>query len=117
MSDPVKQVTNAARGVSWNIIALAAVLPLLFGLLIWQLADLDPITACKLVGSQGVPPGNHCFELLKQAFGIKGNTIYMLVGTIAIFIIVLVVAAVKAVVGLAGPGGLSLNVSTKDEGK
>ncbi|WP_156930380.1 hypothetical protein [Sphingomonas jaspsi] len=109
MSEPVKQVQ---KGISWNIWALASVLPLLFGIIIWQLMGLDPESACKLVQAQGQPPGKFCFDLITQQNHIKGWTIWLLIGTVASFVLIVLVAAVKAVVSLVGPGGLSLNVNS-----
>lgn len=114
MSEPIHQVTNAARGVSWNIIALVLVLPVLFALLIWQLWGLDPEPLCRLVqNSPGDPPGSSCFDIIKQVLSIKGWAIYGLLGTIALFTVICIVAAVKAVMSLVGPGNLKIDLRTE----
>ena len=112
MTDSIDtQKTVSARPITWNIWALAAVLPLLFGILIWQLWGLNPERYCTIVKSTGQPAGAYCYELLMEGLRIKGWTIWLLIGTVAAFVLVALAAAVKAVVGIAGPGGLSLNIS------
>jgi hypothetical protein len=103
------------KHISWNLIALAAVLPLLFIVLVWQLHGLDPETYCSIVKQQGVPPGEHCYQLLMQGLKIKGWTIWLLIGTICLFVVIVLVAAVKALVSLTAPGGWGLNVNAKDD--
>ena len=102
------------RTISWNIIALALVLPVLFGIIIWQLYGLDPKAYCDIVQNQGVPPGDHCFQLLKDGLRIKGWTIWLLIGTVALFVIIVLVAAVKVFFSLSGPGGWNLDINAKD---
>lgn len=97
------------KHIKWNLIALAAVLPLLFAILIWQLWGLDPETYCHLAGNSDL-----CFQLLMEGLKIKGWTIWLLIGTIAAFVLIVLVAAVKALVSITGPGGLSLNINSKD---
>lgn len=101
--------------ITWNLIALGAVLPILFGLLIWQLLGLDPQAYCNIVKQQGVPPGDHCFKLLLEGLHIKGWTIWLLIGTICAFILIVLVAAVKALVTITGPDGLGLTINSKDD--
>jgi hypothetical protein len=102
------------KHITWNLIALAMVLPLLFAILIWQLYGLDPETYCGIVKQQGVPAGEHCYQLLLQGLKIKGWTIWLLIGTIASFVLIVLVAAVKALVSITGPNGMSLNINAKD---
>lgn len=106
---------NVTKHIGWNLIALAAVLPLLFVVLIWQLHGLDPETYCGIVKQQGVPAGADCFNLLMEGLKIKGWVIWLLIGTIASFVLIVLVAAVKAFVSITGPGGLNLNINAKDD--
>lgn len=112
-TDPTKQVS--ARPVTWNIWALAAVLPLLFVLLFWQLYGLNPERYCAIVKQQGVPAGKFCFDLLTQGLQIKGMVIYLLVGTIAGFVTIALIAAVRAAVSLAGPLGWGFNMTSGED--
>lgn len=109
MTNPQTQVS--ARPITWTIWALAAVLPLLFGILIWQLWGLNPERYCSIVTQTGEPVGAHCFQLLMEGLKIKGWTIWLLIGMMATFVLVVLVAAVKAVVSVVGPAGLSLNIN------
>lgn len=111
--DPTKQVS--ARPITWNIWALAGVLPLLFGLLIWQLNVLNPERYCAIVKDHGDPQGKFCFDLLTQGLSIRGMVIYLLVGTIAGFVTIVLIAAVKAAVNLAGPMGWGFNMKTDED--
>lgn len=116
MTDPISPTTQvSARPVTWNIWALAAVLPLLFGILVWQLVTLNPERYCKLVGATGDPAGKFCYDLLTQGLAIKGMTIYLLIGTIACFVVIVLVAAVKAVISLSGPLGWGANINPKGD--
>jgi hypothetical protein len=113
MSDPKRQVS--ARPVTWTIWAIAAVLPLLFALLAWQLYSLNPERYCAIVKVTGEPSGSDCYNLLRDGLRIKGYTIWGLVGGIVVFTLVLLVATVKAVVSVVGPAGLQLNIGAKSE--
>jgi small-conductance mechanosensitive channel len=112
-SDPQTQVS--ARPITWTIWALAAVLPLLFGILIWQLIGLNPERYCQIVKTTGEPTGADCFNLLMEGLKIKGYTIWGIIAMMALFVLIVLVAAVKAVVSVAGPGGLQLNINSKDD--
>lgn len=110
------QVKTAGKGVAWNIVALVLVLPVLFLLLIWQLHGLDPMPLCQLVQKEpGLPPGTSCFDIITQVLSIKGWTIYGLLGTIALFTVICIVAAVKAVMSLVGPGNLKIDLRTEEK--
>lgn len=113
MTDPKKQVS--ARPITWTIWALAGVLPVLFGILIWQLWGLNPERYCTIVASTGEPPGADCYNLLMEGLKIKGWTIWLLIGMMATFVLVVLVAAVKAVVSIAGPAGVGLNISSNKD--
>lgn len=113
MSDPQTQVS--ARPITWTIWALAAVLPLLFGILVWQLASLNPEHYCQLVKQTGEPQGADCFHLLMEGLKIKGWTIWLIIGMMALFVLVVLVAAVKGFVSVVGPGGVSLNINSSRE--
>lgn len=102
------------KSITWNLIALGSVLPILFAILIWQLIGLDPKSYCDIVQKQGVPPGDHCFKLLLEGLHIKGWTIWLLIGTICAFILIVLVAAVKALVTINGPNGLGVTIDSKD---
>lgn len=114
MTDPKKQVS--ARPVTWTIWALAAVLPALFAILIWQLWGLNPERYCMIVNQTGEPIGADCYNLLMEGLKIKGWTIWLLIGMMATFVLVVLVAAVRAVVSIVGPAGLGLNIGAhKDD--
>jgi hypothetical protein len=113
MSDP--KTTVSARPITWTIWALAAVLPVLFAIVIWQLMGLNPELYCRMVQHEGVPPGDHCFKLLMEGLKIKGWTIWLLIGMMALFVLIVLVAAVKAVVSVAGPGGFNLNIGANKD--
>lgn len=117
MSDEINPKTQvSARPITWTIWALAAVLPILFIITIWQLASLNPERYCELVKQTGVPAGADCFHLLMEGLRIKGWTIWLLIGMMALFVLIVLIAAVKAVVSLTGPGGYGLNIgSNKDD--
>ena len=110
MSEPILGKANQ-RPVRWTLWTLASLLPLLFLILVWQLATIDPAAACAIVKSEGTPPGDHCFKLWVQGYHIKGWTIWGLLALMAVFVLVALVAAVKAVVSVVGPGGLTLNIN------
>lgn len=114
MSDEAHKSVSA-RPITWTIWALAAVLPILFGILIWQLWGLNPDRYCSIVKSTGVPAGAYCYDLLMEGLKIKGYTIWGLIAMMAIFVLVVLVAAVKAVVSVVGPGGLGLNIGGRDD--
>lgn len=99
------------RPIRWTIWALAMVLPALFGILIWQLWGLSPDRYCKIVTQTGEPIGSHCFQLLMEGLKIKGWTIWLLIGMMASFVLIVLTAAVKAVVGITGPGGVGLSIT------
>lgn len=107
-------VKSTTRGISWNIIAMAMVLPLLFGILVWQLWGLTPQNYCSILQKEGVPPGQHCFDAIMELLKIKGITIWSIVALMGLFVIVSLVAAVKAVVSLVGPGNIKLDLKTQE---
>lgn len=107
--------TDTARPLKWTLYALALVLPLAFAVLIWQLWGLNGDYLCKIVAKAGNPPSAYCFNLLTQALNIKGWVIWLLIGTIASFILIVLVAATKTLVGIVGPGGLALNINSGGE--
>lgn len=90
--------------------ALAITLPLLFAVIIWQLILLDPVGYCNIVKSQGIPPGDHCFKLLMEGLKIKGWVIWLLIGMMASFILIVLISLVKGMVSIVGPGGLGLKI-------
>lgn len=99
----------------WAMIAVSLFVVPLFAIVVWQLALLDPGTACAVVKAQGIPPGNHCFMLWTQAFHIKGWVIWGLIATLAAFILVLLSSLVKTAVSIIGPGGVQLNINNKKQ--
>lgn len=94
----------------WAALCLALVTIPMFAVLVWQLIGLDPERYCQLAKSDGVPPGDHCFKLLMEGLKIKGWTIWMLIGGLVAFVLMLLSAIVKTVVAITGPNGMGINI-------
>lgn len=100
----------------WVGTALSLILIPLFAIVIWQLASLNPELYCNIVKAQGVPPGQHCFELLKEGLKIKGWVIWLLIGTLAGFVYLAMSYLTKTYINVqAGPTGVGVTTRGSSE--
>lgn len=100
----------------WAMACVSIVVVPLFVILVWQLIALAPERYCGIVKAQGVPPGKDCFDLLMKGLDIKGWVIWGTLATMAAFLLVLLVALMKTVISVVGPGGVRLTVGAHGEG-
>lgn len=97
----------------WMIALVSLLLIPLFAIVFWQLFSIDPVKACGVVKSQGVPPGDFCFKLFMKSFDTRGLALLGSLATLATIIIIGMVYLAKTIISVVGPGNVSLNIGSK----
>lgn len=114
MTPPVEsRATNWVRGVL--MVGFVAV----FGVLIWQLWNLDPVTYCSSVFNAAAKSGNEgaaefYVGCVIKLIGTKNIVVGGCLAIIGVFVIAHVIRDTKVIASISAPGGLGASFGTAE---